>query len=75
MAVNKVIYDGNTLIDLTGDSVTPETLMTGITAHNRAGKAISGRLQAVKLTVDSNGNGTLTGAGMSVDSAGNATAG
>lgn len=75
MAVNKVIYDGNTLIDLTGVSVTPETMLEGSTALNKAGEPISGKLQKVALAVDSSGNGTLTGAGLTVDSAGNATAG
>ena len=42
MAINKVEYGGNTLIDLTGDSVTPETLAAGATAHNAAGEEIVG---------------------------------
>lgn len=42
MAINKVIYGGNTLIDLTAVSVTPETLQQGITALNAAGEAITG---------------------------------
>lgn len=42
MAINKVIYGSNTLIDLTPDSVTPETLQQGITAHNAAGEPITG---------------------------------
>lgn len=42
MAVNKVVYDGNTLIDLTSDSVTPETLVRGTTAHDSSGKSITG---------------------------------
>ena len=31
MAINKVIYGGNTLIDLTGDSVTKDKLLVGYT--------------------------------------------
>lgn len=42
MAVNKVEFGGDTLIDLTGDSVTPETMVKGTTAHNRAGEQIEG---------------------------------
>lgn len=42
MAVNKVEYGGRTLIDLTGDTVTPETLVRGATAHNAAGELIEG---------------------------------
>lgn len=40
--VNKVEYGGETLIDLTEDTVTPQTLMLGVTAHNRAGEEIEG---------------------------------
>lgn len=42
MAINKVEYSGNTLIDLTSDSVTPETLISGVTAHDASGKKITG---------------------------------
>lgn len=43
MPVNKVdLSTGETLIDLTGDSVTPETLVSGATAHNRSGEQIVG---------------------------------
>lgn len=44
MAVNKVIYGGKTLMDLTGDSVTPETLAEGVTAHDASGTQITGRM-------------------------------
>lgn len=42
MAVNKVEYSGETLIDLTSDTVTPETLAKGATAHNKSGEKIVG---------------------------------
>lgn len=42
MAVNQVIYGGETLIDLTGDSVSPETLEYGVTAHAANGERITG---------------------------------
>jgi hypothetical protein len=42
MANNKVIYDGTTLIDLTSDTVTPDTLLTGATAHDASGAQITG---------------------------------
>lgn len=44
MAVNKVTYGGNTLIDLTSDSVTPETLAEGATAHDASGEVIVGTM-------------------------------
>lgn len=40
--VNKVIYAGQTLIDLTQDSVTPAKLLSGTTAHDKSGAAIEG---------------------------------
>lgn len=46
MAVNKVEAFGETLIDLTGDTVTPETLAQGATAHNAAGESITGVMPA-----------------------------
>lgn len=42
MAINKVIYDGNTLIDLTGDTVSTATLLSGATAHDNSGTVITG---------------------------------
>lgn len=42
MAVNKVEYNGNTLIDLTNDTVTPDTLAEGVTAHDKSGALITG---------------------------------
>lgn len=42
MGVNKVIYDGETLVDLTGDSVSEASLVRGYTAHNAAGERITG---------------------------------
>lgn len=42
MAVNKVIYSGETLIDTSGVTVTAETLAEGETALNAAGEEITG---------------------------------
>jgi len=42
MAISRVDFGGQTLIDLTNDSVTPETLMAGETAHDAAGRPIVG---------------------------------
>ena len=38
MAINKVIYDGDTLVDLTGDNVQPENVEEGVTFHDAAGE-------------------------------------
>lgn len=40
--VNKVIYGGNTLIDLTADTVTADKMLTGIKAHDKSGAVITG---------------------------------
>lgn len=42
--VNKLVKDGVTKFDLTGDTVTPETLAEGVTAHDASGKRIVGKL-------------------------------
>lgn len=42
MAINKVIYGGDVLIDLTADSVTADKLLTGYTAHDKSGEPITG---------------------------------
>lgn len=40
--VNKVIYGGNTLIDLTGDTVTADKILSGYKAHAASGAPITG---------------------------------
>lgn len=42
MAINKVIYGGNVLLDLTGDTITPADLAKGATAHDKSGAPITG---------------------------------
>lgn len=42
MANNKIIYGDTVLIDLTGDTVSPDTLASGITAHDKSGEIITG---------------------------------
>lgn len=42
--VNKVVLGSDTLLDLTSDTVTPETLLIGTTAHNAKGETITGTL-------------------------------
>lgn len=42
--VNKVIYGGNTLIDLTADTITAAQLLEGVTAHDKSGAPITGTL-------------------------------
>ena len=42
MAISKVIYGGETLIDLTSDSVAADKLLKGYTAHGADGEKITG---------------------------------
>jgi len=42
MAINKVIYGGNTLIDLTSDTVTESDILAGKKAHDKSGAQITG---------------------------------
>lgn len=44
MAVNKVVYETKVLIDLTNDTVTPDTLFKGCTVHLADGTIITGTL-------------------------------
>lgn len=50
MGVSKVNFGGDTLIDLTNDSVDAASLLKGKTAHNAAGEQIVGEVDDVKGT-------------------------
>lgn len=43
---NQVIINGETILDLRSDTVTPETLQKGYTAHDKSGTKIIGTLEA-----------------------------
>lgn len=58
MAVNKVIYGGNTLVDLTGDTVTAADLADGVKATGADGNPIVGLMK--KVTIDSQLSGSST---------------
>ena len=62
---NQVIVNGETILDLRSDTVTPETLQKGYTAHDKSGTKITGTLEASSLqsksvTYTSNGTATIT---------------
>ena len=62
--VNKVVINGVTKIDLTGDTVAAENLLSGIKAHGRDGAAITGTMPSVAdATADATANASeiLTG--------------
>lgn len=48
--ISKVVYGNKTLIDLTGDTITKDKLLSGYTAHDKSGKPITG---TCSLDVDS----------------------
>ena len=49
MAINKVVYGNNTLIDLTEDTVSADKLLAGETAHDRSGASIEGTVVTTKI--------------------------
>lgn len=55
MAVNKVEINGQPVIDLTQDTVTPDTLLKGITAHDASGSKIQGTVESVASVPNANG--------------------
>ena len=83
MAYNKIVFGGETLIDLTSDTITEETLVEGYTAHSRSGEIITGTLS--EATEEKKGlmsasdkiklNGIATGAEANVQSDWDATSG
>lgn len=44
MAVNKVVYGSDTLLDLTADTVEAGDLRSGVTAHRKDGTQVTGTL-------------------------------
>lgn len=67
MAVNQVVINGETKLNLRQDTVTPETLLKGITAHNAAGELITGVYEPMNIKQYT---GTLLASGWSEDSHG-----
>lgn len=62
MFVNKVVYGTTVLVDLTEDTVTPETLARGATAHNAKGEQITGTMESggTENQLDDTLDGSLT---------------
>lgn len=52
MSFNKVIYGDKTLIDLTTDTVTEESLLEGYTAHKADGSVIIGKFKGGSATAE-----------------------
>lgn len=62
MAYNKIVLKGQTLIDLTSDTVTPDTLVVGATAHDKTGAPIVGTMSG-----GGGGTGANTKYGATID--------
>lgn len=68
MAVNKVVINDEIKIDLTSDTVSPDTLSKGITAHDKSGNVIVGTMEGssapsvpyMSYTITPDGNGYQT---------------
>lgn len=80
MAINKVVYGNDTLVDLTEDSVTANTLLEGETAHNAAGEQITGTAKQGHVVKNASGtsmtqrrNLQFVDAGVTDDSTGDVT--
>lgn len=54
MAINKVIYGSNVLLDLTSDTVTASDLLSGVKAHDKSGVQITGSCTYDADTSDAN---------------------
>lgn len=66
MGINKIIYGGNTLIDLTNDTVTADTLAKGVVAHAATGEQIVGTMsggggEPIEVYEDADGYVVVTG--------------
>ncbi len=54
MAISKVVYGGDVLIDLTGDTITADKLKKGYKAHGANGEVINGTCEHDANTQDAN---------------------
>lgn len=50
MSVNKVVVGDEVKLDLSADSVTPQTLLAGATAHDASGEPIEGAVAVTEIS-------------------------
>ena len=60
MAVNKIVINNEVKLDLTADTVSPSTLASGITAHDKSGNIITGTALTGFVADDLKFSGNLT---------------
>lgn len=61
MAISKVVFGSDTLIDLTSDTVSADSLLSGYTAHSADGSEISGGVEFVTYYTGSSTPSSSTG--------------
>ena len=64
MAVNKVIFGGETVIDLTADTVTADKMLSGTTAHGKNGSPVTGTIESFDGAYECSGESTGGGGGV-----------
>lgn len=74
-AINKVIYGGRVLIDLTADTVTAEKLLSGYKAHGADGNVVNGACDYDMNTQEANATAAEILAGKKAGVAGNMVTG
>lgn len=57
MGINKVMYGSRTVIDISGDTVTPDKLLSGVIGHNASGERITGTHKCEGGTAEGIGTG------------------
>ena len=65
MAVNHVIINGETVVDLRNDTVSADKMLSGYTAHDKSGAKITGNVTF--STVDTGSGAPSTGLGSDGD--------
>lgn len=68
LAVNKVVYGTTTLVDLTKDTVSAGAMLSGTTAHDNAGNAVTGLIPTYSGENTITTDGTIPCAGMYMES-------
>lgn len=63
MAISKVNYGNKVLLDLTGDTIKKEKLLSGFIAHDASGEQITGTMaiqESKSVAITENGSTTVT---------------
>ena len=67
MAVSKVVFAGQVLIDISDSNVSPETLAEGVIAYNEKGERVIGAMNTTpQIIATDDGNGNVTVSGLTV---------